>query len=341
VIAVTRRTAGDPYPGNYFESASKGAGVRRSLTIPLLAGCFWGGALSGAAHGAEQEIAPPQDRELCALSGDYGCWFSIQIAPEVISDGPFASESPTTDSTSVKWTFTALQPLSEEHRLDFKLTAGPRVTVDSDRDADASSALGFAFEIQRQRSAGGLQPFVSFGLEFVYPDFFREGNYTNHAFQAGLRFRRKLEPVTFNLAISPTIVQSTRALSDYFGVPVSASVSFPLIRDNVGILIDAAIERRWYGEADPQFGRPQRQWRSAVYGGLDLASWFNCMIVRPGERPASVFSEFAVGVRWVEVQSNHPGRDQSSFRVIPAASIKIPIGRSAPAAGVATARVCR
>lgn len=258
----------------------------------------------------------------------FGAWLSIEVAPAIVSDGPFRADSPTTDSTDVSWTLEQVQPLGE--KLAFELEAGPIVTVDSDDDAEEESALAASLKIRSREPIAGFTPFVGYGIQFGYSDFFDGEPGTEHTIQAGVGFKGEARRWEFEVEIAPTLVESSEdppgaEPADYVAVPLSTSVTYQLAPERANLELEASVERRWYSDLDPALLAERRDWRFQSYLGVDFAGEINRLIARdsPGMQP--VFDEIGVGVRWLEVGSNVDAQDQSDVNVLPVVRIKVGI----------------
>lgn len=278
--------------------------------------------LAGAALCFVPGLAAAQNAGSAAES-PYGTWFSVGIAPTIVSDGPFRSDSPTTDSTDVSWTLSTVRNLG---RFDIEGEIGATATVDGDGDSEAESAIAGSVEIRLQDPVAGFTPFASYGLEFGRSEFFDADGGTTHTFQAGVRFEAKRAPWKFTFELAPSLIRSSEPLGDYIAVPIEAGLSFNLIPDRVNLSGKASFERRWYQEFDATILDERRDSRFQAFAGVDLAGAMNNLLRKrdtASHRTPDIFDSFAIGLRWVEVRSNRDDKDESDFNIVPAVTIKI------------------
>lgn len=240
-------------------------------------------------------------------------WLELEVAPELVSHNPLGSSSRASDETNVSLTFITRQPLSSGLELEFD--AGPSTTIDTDNDTPFESSLAASLELRTRPGASGFSSFLSYAVARDFDDFFGEGLETSQTLTAGLRYGGKAGPVEIGFELAPRWVNSTRDLDDYLAGELWMEGVAP-VGNEINLIAEGIVDRRWYQNANPAIGGKRRDWRFEAFLGLDFAG-----AVARGE--GSLLRSLGLGMRWIEVNSNLDSADRSSFKLLPAITLRL------------------
>lgn len=244
-------------------------------------------------------------------------WFSMSLKPEIVSDRPFADDSPATDSTEVSWRLGTTRKLSRTLTLDVE--AGPSVVVDSDEDAEDKSNVGGSAKLSAD--LGLIAPFASYGIERGYTEFFDDASGTSHLVELGATLKDKWWVVDGKMDVAARLVESTTALEDYRAIRVKPKLTVEVIRKSVSISLYAEGQRRWYSHIHPEIGKRRRDWSFTGFAGFDITGAFNRSLNLPAGQ--HVFNDVMIGAVWVDNESNLDSKDKSNFGFKPAIGLKV------------------
>lgn len=291
----------------------------------IVASTLFPAALTFAAPALAQSDPPPakdagaqadtSDLHIPGYGGSTGrTWLEFEVAPELASHNPLGSSSRTSGETNASLTFITVQPLSSDVEIEFD--AGPSTTIKTGKDDTFSSSLAAGIELRSRPGASGISTFVSYGIERDFDDFFGAGIDTTHTIKGGVRYGGKLGPMAVGLELAPRYVKSTDRLDDYLAGELWMEGVLPVFGDGIDLIGEAIIDRRWYQNSDPAYGRKRRDWRFETFLGIDFAG-----ALLPGDN--SPLQALGVGVRWLDVDSTFNSIDSSSLKLLPAVTLRL------------------
>jgi hypothetical protein len=233
----------------------------------------------------------------------------FEIAPVLVSHNPLGRGAETTNALDLGLTFATRQPLGD--KLEVEFDAGASKTIDN----GSTSELAAAVELRTRPGASGFSGFAGYTVARDYTDFFDEGLATSHVFTAGARYGAALSPTQIGFELAPRWHESTGGAADYGAVNLWGEAVLPVAGDDVLLIVDASLERRWFANEDPIEFVKRRDWRFATFVGLDLAG-----LLRSGPGPPPI-RDLSLGVEWLEVSSNIDAAERSNLSLMPAVSI--------------------
>lgn len=287
-----------------------------------------------AAHSASRDCAGDRDNSSRpamhrGISGPVSGrpWFQIEVAPEIVSQAPFRRDAETTDSTAVSWTVGITCALSRD--FTFEVEGGASVDLDSDEDAEEGSAFAAAARLQTSNPVlFGIEPFLSYGFERAYDEFFDGDGETEHTFEGGVAAERSAGPMTIGGEAAARWSDSTEPLSDYLALRLSPEIEIGLSPRIAALHLDGEVEWRRYQDRNPLIMEERRDRRLSAFAGLQLAPLVNRLLGFPHEEsedprePGPLVQDALLGVRWEDVNSNVEEEEQAEFKFAPAFSIR-------------------
>lgn len=254
---------------------------------------------------------------------------AAKAAPVIAGSAPLEDEERLTDyqtnALSAEFKFPLTAGPDKGLGLAFVADAGLKHNLDVDDDAtddEFETAWYGNARLEWPRGVRRFSPFVSYGYEKGFSDFFEDQKYGDHKVSAGVNFKTSRyvrgtnESMSFNLTASVERSWSTLETRERWTPRLGAELKAELSR-GLKWSLTVTGERRIFDK----IGSDQRlDWRLSTFAGLDFAK-----LVDPA---GGALRELKFGVRWTMNESNVDAKDFSSFNLLPVVTVgtKIPLG---------------